>query len=97
MKGVIRLNDPLENGGYVNKASGSKFMGIPVALQGILWFVFCTKVPSQYLILSQPGQWTAKASLWMAVGPHVVVQLKPHCQRRGQANEEMEDTKQESL
>ena len=30
MKGVIRLNDPLENGGYVNKASGSKFMGITV-------------------------------------------------------------------
>ncbi|WP_374684757.1 PAAR domain-containing protein [Scandinavium hiltneri] len=34
MNGVIRLNDPLEHGGYVNKASGSKFMGIAVALQG---------------------------------------------------------------
>ncbi|MBB1199424.1 PAAR domain-containing protein [Enterobacteriaceae bacterium 89] len=34
MKGVIRLNDPLENGGYVNKASGSLFMGIPAAVQG---------------------------------------------------------------
>jgi uncharacterized Zn-binding protein involved in type VI secretion len=34
MKGVIRLNDPLVNGGYVNKASGSKFMGVPVAVQG---------------------------------------------------------------
>ncbi|MBU9834300.1 PAAR domain-containing protein [Rahnella sp. L72c] len=34
MKGVIRLNDPLVNGGYVNQASGSQFMGIAVALKG---------------------------------------------------------------
>ncbi|WP_112290222.1 PAAR domain-containing protein [Rahnella sp. AN3-3W3] len=34
MKGVIRLNDPLVNGGYVNQASGSPFMGIAVALKG---------------------------------------------------------------
>ena len=33
MKGVIRLNDPLVNGGKVITASGANFMGLPVALK----------------------------------------------------------------
>ena len=34
MKGVIRLGDPLQNGGCVQSASGCLFMGKPVMLLG---------------------------------------------------------------
>ena len=33
MNGVIRLDDPLANGGKVTSASGANFMGKPVALK----------------------------------------------------------------
>lgn len=56
MKGVIRLNDPLVNGGYVNKSSGSKFMGIPVALMGDT--VVCTLHKGTFPILDFEPTWT---------------------------------------
>ncbi|WP_313083624.1 PAAR domain-containing protein [Atlantibacter sp.] len=56
MKGVIRLNDPLVTGGYVNKASGSLFMGIAVALQGDT--VICTVHKGQYPINECEPTWT---------------------------------------
>ena len=50
------LNDPLENGGYVNKASGSKFMRIPVALMGDT--VFCIAHKGTFPILDFEPTWT---------------------------------------
>ena len=56
MKGVIRLNDPLANGGYVNQASGSEFMGIAVALKGDT--VFCLAHKGIFPISEGCETWT---------------------------------------
>ena len=56
MKGVIRLNDPLVSGGYVNQASGSVFMGIAVALKGDT--VMCPVHKGMYPIIECCETWT---------------------------------------
>lgn len=56
MLGVIRLNDPLENGGQVISASGSTFMDIPVALKGDT--VFCELHQGTYPIVGCHDSWT---------------------------------------
>ncbi len=56
MLGVIRLNDPLENGGQVISASGSTFMDIPVALKGDT--VFCELHQGTYQIVGCHDSWT---------------------------------------
>jgi len=56
MLGVIRLNDPLENGGQVISASGSLFMGLPVALKNDR--VFCKLHDGNYPIIGCHPTWT---------------------------------------
>ncbi|WP_313082382.1 PAAR domain-containing protein [Atlantibacter sp.] len=56
MRGVIRLNDPLEGGGVVNQASGAKFMGIQVALQGDT--VICLKHKGSFPMTECHPTWT---------------------------------------
>jgi uncharacterized Zn-binding protein involved in type VI secretion len=56
MEGVIRLNDPTTSGGYVNKASGSEFMGIAVALEGDT--IICLKHKGTFPINECCETWT---------------------------------------
>ncbi|WPO93603.1 MULTISPECIES: PAAR domain-containing protein [Enterobacteriaceae] len=56
MNGVIRLNDPLVNGGHVSTASGAEFMGIKVALKGDQ--VFCSLHKGTFAINECHPSWT---------------------------------------